>query len=277
MQAIMQEHAVRRPRRWELLRAGFSNWQVPAVLAFIDYRSNQVWPGRLTAVGDMRCDLRARSGGTRLVARVRDVNAPAEVFGRNEYDQAGIDWSAVEYVLDLGGHVGSFTLWAAARTRARFFAVEPNPFVYELLRGNVRRAGLDDRVTLRQAAVGDAPGRSWFELDKDSAASRLRGNQPDGSGLEVEVITLEQAVAGSGFPRIDVVKMDIEGAEYGVLASADGALLGSVRHWIVECHPGYAEGSPTSVAERLSEAGLTPSVAAKPDQLALVTASRLGG
>jgi FkbM family methyltransferase len=272
MQAIMQEHAVHKPRRWQLLRAGFSNWHVPAVLAFIDYRSNQVWPGRLTAVGDMRCDLHARSGA-RLVARVRDVNAPAEVFGRNEYDQAGIDWASIEYVLDLGGHVGSFTLWAAARTRARFFAVEPNPAVYELLRANVTRAGLDDRVTLRQAAVGDAPGRSWFELDMDSASSRLRGSQPNGGGLEVEVITLEQAVAESGFPRIDVVKMDIEGAEYPVLASADGALLGSVRHWIVECHPGYEEGA-AAVAGRLAGAGLTPSVAAKPDELALVTASR---
>src|SRR5215469_6243240 len=170
MQAIMPEHAVRKPRRWELLRAGFSNWRVPAVLAFIDYRSNQVWPGRLTAVGDMRCYLHSRSG-TRLVARVRDVNAPAEVFGRDEYDHAGIDWPNVDYVLDLGGHVGSFTLWAAARTRARFFTVEPNPAVFELLRRNVARAGLDHRVELRQAAIGDAPGRSWLELDADSASS----------------------------------------------------------------------------------------------------------
>src|SRR3982074_1460787 len=92
MQPMMHDDAVRKPRRWELLRAGFSNWPLPAVLAFIDYRSSRVWPGRLTAVGDMRCDLHARSG-TRLVARVRDVNAPAEVFGRNEYDGAGIDWS----------------------------------------------------------------------------------------------------------------------------------------------------------------------------------------
>jgi len=272
MREIMPQDVVHKPRRWELLRAGFSNWPVPALLAFINYRSNRVWPGRLTAVGDLRCDLRARSG-TRLVARVRDVNAPAEVFGRNEYDHAGIDWSGVEYVLDLGGHVGSFTLWAAARTRARFFTVEPNPAVFELLRRNVARAGLDDRVELRQAAIGDAPGRSWLELDADSASSRLRGREPMDGGLEVEVITLEQAIAGAAFPRVDVVKMDIEGAEYGALASAESALLGSVRHWIVECHPGH-DGTAASVARRLADAGLRPSVSPKPDQLALVTASR---
>ena len=272
----MPEHAVRKPRRWELLRAGFTNWRIPAVLAFIDYRSNQVWPGRLTAVGDVRCDLHARTG-TRLVARVRDVNAPAEVFGRDEYDQAGIDWPNVEFVLDLGGHVGSFTLWAAARTHARFFTVEPNPAVHELLRANVTRAGLDDRVTLRQAAIAGESGRSWLELDTDSAASRLRAGPTDGPrGLEVEVIMLEQAVAESGFPRIDVVKMDIEGAEYSALARSDAALLGSVRHWIVECHPGH-EGTAASVESRLAEAGLTPISAAKPDGLALVTASRAGG
>src|SRR5215467_7398948 len=129
--------------------------------------------------------------------------------------------------------------------------------------------------TTGPASTGRAwsTSRSWLELDADSASSRLRGREPTDGGLEVEVITLEQAIAEAAFPRVDVVKMDIEGAEYGALASAESALLGSVRHWIVECHPGH-DGTAASVARRLADAGLRPSVSPKPDQLALVTASR---
>ena len=268
----MPEAPVRKPRRWELLRAGFSNWRLPAVLAFIDYRSNQVWPGRLTAVGDLRCRLHARSG-TRLMARVRDVNAPAEVFGRDEYLHAGVPWQEVEFVLDLGGHVGSFTLWAAARSRARFFTLEPNPAVFELLVRNVEAAGLGGRVQLRRAAVGADPGRRWLELDPDSAASRLRAAPAAGAGVEVEAITLGQALSDCTFPRVDVVKMDIEGAEYAALAGAGTEVLRAASHWIVECHPGD-DGDASSVAGLFRLAGLRATVAQKPDGLALVTASR---
>ncbi|HXM54690.1 MAG TPA: FkbM family methyltransferase [Candidatus Dormibacteraeota bacterium] len=266
---MMPEETVRKPRRWELLRAGFTNWPLPAALAFLDYRSNRLWPGRITAIGNLRCQLRARDGA-RLVARVRDVNAPAEVFGRDEYGHAGIDWSRVEYVLDLGGHVGSFTLWAAERSPARFFVVEPNPAVFELLERNVRALG--ERVTLKQAAVAGEAGEGWFAQDIDSASSRLTVAEPTG-GLRVRTVSLAQVFAESGFPRVDLVKMDVEGAEYPALRAAEADLLRAARHWVIECHPG-ADGDADDVAGLFEAAGFETVVAVKPDRLALVTANR---
>src|SRR2546430_9346304 len=171
----------------------------------------------------LRCALRTRSG-TRLVARVQDLNARAEVFGRSEYALERLDWSSVEFVLDLGGHVGSFTLWAAERSPARFFVVEPNPAVFELLERNVRALG--ERVTLRRAAVAGETGEGWFAQDIDSASSRLTAAEPVG-GLRVATVSLAQVFAESGFPRVDVVKMDVEGAEYPALPRARAELLRS--------------------------------------------------
>jgi len=267
----MPNSVIARPRRWELLRSGFSNWPLPAFLAFVDYRTSRLRPGLLAPVSRMRCALRARSG-TRLVARVQDLSAPAEVFGRGEYALEELDWGAVEYVLDLGGHVGSFTLWAAERSPARFFVVEPNPAVFELLSQNV--GALGERVVLKQAAIAGEPGSSWFEQDIDSASSRLRRAEPDGrGGLRVTTVTLAQVLAESGFPRVDVVKMDVEGAEYPALHGAGADLLRSARHWVIECHPGH-EGDADGVARLFEEAGFRTDVAAKPDGLALVAAAR---
>ncbi|HXM53950.1 MAG TPA: hypothetical protein VOB72_01065, partial [Candidatus Dormibacteraeota bacterium] len=90
----MPNSVITRPRRWQMLRSGFSNWPIPAFLAFVDYRSSRLRPGLLASVSRMRCRLRTRSG-TLLVARVQDLNAPAEVFGRSEYALEQLDWSSV--------------------------------------------------------------------------------------------------------------------------------------------------------------------------------------
>lgn len=271
----MQSVVVPRPRRWRLLRAGFTNWPLPALLAFVAHRTGRAGSGPLMAVGAVRCQLRARSGSV-LTARVQDLGAPAEVFGRGEYDLPGIHWPGVEHVVDLGGHVGSFTVWAAERSRASFYVIEPNPAVFELLARNVERLVACGRVRLRGAALAGRSGRGWLELRQDdSAATRLLPS-PAGAGLEVDTITLDQALRESAFPRVDVVKMDIEGREYEVLGAAGPDLLRSVRHWIVECHPS-PEGDAGAVSRLFQQAGYDTSLIAKPDQLRLLVASRRAG
>ncbi len=265
----MSGRRIVRQRRWRLLRSGFSNWRLPALLAFVDYRTSRIRPGVLAPLSRMRCSLRTRSG-TRMVARVQDLNAPAEVFGRDEYAVEDLDLPAVEFALDLGGHVGSFTLWTAERSGARFLVVEPNPSVFELLAENVRPLG--DRVRLVQAAVAAEPGTGWLGLDRDSPSSRMR---PGGcaDGLRVRTITLADAMIESGFPRFDLVKMDVEGSEYTVLGAAGRDVLRSGRRWIVECHPGH-DGDAAGVQALFETAGFETHVARKPDGLALVTAAR---
>jgi len=70
----------------------------------------------------------------------------------------GIEVPEDTTVVDVGAHVGTFTLClAAARPRARIVAVEPFPPSYDALRGNLALHGVDGVVT-EHAAVGATPG-----------------------------------------------------------------------------------------------------------------------
>jgi FkbM family methyltransferase len=256
-----------------MMRAGFLNWRRPALLGAVYYRFTRVSPKLATPLGRLTYELQARSG-TKLVARAQDFDAPAEVFGNNEYAIAGLNWSAAQFVLDLGAHIGCFTLWLAERSQARVYCVEPNPDAFERLSRNVQGLRASGRATLRQAGLAGSSGRMHLILAANSASVRL--GTPDGrqaDGGEVDVITLEQALDHSGFPYVDVVKMDIEGAEYSVLEAVSPAVFRNISGWVIECHPTASKDGSTA-AQILEAAGYEVVLDTKPGGLALLVATR---
>jgi FkbM family methyltransferase len=256
------------------LRAAFRNWWLPLVLGSIAHRLRRL-PGLRARLMDLEMRLRTRRGPV-LVARLRDLGGPIDVFGRAEYDVAGIDWPAARFVVDLGAHVGSFTLWAAGAAPCSVHAFEPNPGTFDLLRRNL--AAQPERLRCTRAAVAGAAGSRRLALAEDSAAnsidpSRSAAAVPAAADVTVTSITLGEALERAGFPRVDVLKMDIEGAEYEVLDQLAPRVLDGVGAIVLECHrrPG---ASAEDLAARLEREGFDVSLSGKSGELDLLVASR---
>jgi len=127
-------------------------------------------------------------------------------------------------VLDLGANQGVYSLLAAGRVapNGHVYAFEPNPRFHPLLKDSIAVNGLDSVITLVGKAVADREGETALVFeDRRPAGGRLSsasspGPTGDGTGLTcmVETIVLDRE-----FPdlRVDVVKMDIEGAEASAL------------------------------------------------------------
>lgn len=143
-------------------------------------------------------------------------------------------------VLDVGANVGYYSLTAAARVGAsgRVIAFEPGPTVARRLRENAELNGLAN-LTVVQAAVADAPGTHRFQLAEDSEGSSLYEGAADAVGtVEVAVTTLDREVSERGLTRVDLVKIDAEGAEVGVLRGARRLLSGAdAPALVVEANP----------------------------------------
>ncbi|MBS1817915.1 MAG: FkbM family methyltransferase [Acidobacteria bacterium] len=130
-----------------------------------------------------------------------------------------------ETIYDVGGYEGVFTLFFARRVgpRGHVITFEPNPRNAQRIAENVRLNGFG-HVTLRQLALGSAPGRATLVFPPDETArgsldariaDQIR-HEPHVAAVEVEVDTLDQQVA-SGLPEPDFVKLDVEGLELDVL------------------------------------------------------------
>jgi FkbM family methyltransferase len=266
--------AAGRGERLRLLETAFTNWRVPGYVGSVAYRVRRFSPTLFDALMNIRFDMKTKDG-TRVLARVRDMNGPAEVFGLGEYDLPWIDWSSLEYVLDIGAHVGSFTLWVAARSRCKILALEPNPATRRLLESNVKNQQLQDRVAVRGWALAGGPGLRRLRPAADSAASALVFEVAVGD-LQVEAIDLAGAITASEFPHLDLVKLDIEGAEYEVFHNAPVKVLQAPRYWVVECHAA-AGVSWDAIETALTSAGFEVATVAKPQGQKLLVARRQDG
>jgi FkbM family methyltransferase len=127
-------------------------------------------------------------------------------------------------LVDVGANWGYFTLlWAAANPGNKVIAIEASPRNITPLRSNVARNHLGHQVVIHDLAVADAPGTIEFDLGSDDETG-WGGVAPGktASTVTIEAATLDQICAG--IESIDVLKIDVEGAETLVLKGASELL-----------------------------------------------------
>jgi FkbM family methyltransferase len=112
-------------------------------------------------------------------------------------------------VLDLGSHLGSFSLVAAA-LGCRVLAVEACPWSVTLLHASAARNGFS-QLQIVHAAVSDRPGT--VEFCPHGPFGLVKHAGLDAASLPVRAATVDDLLAEAGWSRVDVVKLDVEGSE----------------------------------------------------------------
>lgn len=158
---------------------------------------------------------------------------------------------------DVGANFGQFALMAATRVGrdGAVHAFEATSTMYEQLAANVELNGLA-QVTANHAAVADQPGTlemTLCEPGKEAFSSLGRPMRPQDQiiGREtVPAITLDDYCRERGISRIDLIKIDVEGAEVRVIEGASNLLSsGGVSSLVCEFNEVAAESQGSSGRE----------------------------
>jgi len=158
-----------------------------------------------------------------------------EIFVSDCYALPSVLSDRVRVVVDLGANVGLTTLYYARRfPEARFVCVEPDPENARLLRANV--ACLGEQAMVLEAAVSDVAGLATFEATGWSWGRQLTPSRS--TAVQVRCLTVPAVLAAAGVSRVDVLKVDIEGAVAGLFGS-NNAWLAHVDTIVVELAPDY--------------------------------------
>ncbi len=136
-------------------------------------------------------------------------------------------------ILDVGAHIGYFTrlFSACAGPTGRIYAIEADPGIQALLKHNIRT---NANVTIVPVALSDRTGSIDFyeSLDHTGFHSLIPSPQRT-NRITVQTTTLDTLVSDLHLKRIDLIKMDIEGAEPLALEGAVRLLQTNARLKIV--------------------------------------------
>jgi FkbM family methyltransferase len=194
---------------------------------------------RLTVrlIGGRREFRRMRFGPVSAVFDVSNFTVKGHYFAHVPYEPKATEMllNLLEpgaVFVDIGANTGYFTVLAALRvdSTGHVFAFEPNPSVRDQLQRHLVVNGINNRVTVCDVALADRNEDNaqfflscWPENDGISSLTPAhetiaRGGLRQESTIPVRVRTFDSWLQSTPVPRIDLMKIDVEGAETHVLS-----------------------------------------------------------
>lgn len=128
--------------------------------------------------------------------------------------------------LDCGGHIGLFAVVGARLVgeTGSVFSFEPTPLSRTVLKQTVQLNKCQNIVEVRPEAVSKTTGTAVFfdtGTEASNANSLVKSDRHDtAQGLEVKTVSLDDFVAEKKLPRVDCLKIDVEGSEFDALLGA---------------------------------------------------------
>ena len=184
--------------------------------------------------------------GERINLDVSETPGHMAYFERRLYEDeltrlvAGLQ--AGDTFVDVGAHIGYFTVLAAIRVgpRGRVCAFEPNPDLRALLTDHVARNGVADRIEISGDALSDIDGQEarLFISERGSGFSSIVPESAPaaastfGRSIAVRTTTIDRWLRERGF-AITLLKIDVEGAEELVLRGMEATVASTPPRQVV--------------------------------------------
>ena len=171
----------------------------------------------------------AVDGLNMLVRADEDVGHVIYFYGTYEKNESHAFLSEIrkdDICIDIGANVGFYSLMMASRLpNGVVHTFEPVLSNHLLLSINILINKLSN-VIANCSAVGDSVGTTPFVVTEDGAFSSFMdtGRNPVDTRLALPVTTIDHYVEQRELPRVDCIKVDVEGAEGKVLSGAHGLL-----------------------------------------------------
>jgi FkbM family methyltransferase len=132
-------------------------------------------------------------------------------------------------VIDIGANIGAFSLYASYHG-ATVYAIEPEPHNLEALKNNIKLNNKEDMIYVCPYAISDYKGTAVIS-DEGGGATIV----DDGIfGAEVEVMPLNMFFDLYHIKEVDVLKIDVEGAEPEIILGASKETLQKCKYITME-------------------------------------------
>jgi FkbM family methyltransferase len=230
--------------------------------------SRKLWQGGVTPLSILAYPLRRRLPNPRAQLSLRNgvvLSAPPDEPLLTMFEETWVDRRYVPHalilldgdtILDIGGNVGVFAIWAATQAVTRVISAEPSSAMLQYLRWNIARNRLANVLPLHLAIGGTARRSTLFSrgphamntlYERDNYQSTFRPVET------VEVTTLDEVFRRHDISRCKLLKIDCEGAEYEILRATSDEAFEKIEAIALEYHVGLNAHGPLELKALLEK------------------------
>jgi FkbM family methyltransferase len=126
--------------------------------------------------------------------------------------------------IDVGAHIGYYTMLVHKLGAEKIIAIEPDPRVFRILNRSIEANKLDNIITINRAAYDKFNVNLELHLSTKSGLSSIFSSHLTKTRcgtITIKTLTLDEVYRSLNLDKIDVVKIDVEGAESYVLSDAN--------------------------------------------------------
>jgi len=143
----------------------------------------------------------------------------------NAYERYFISLEEDDVVVDVGAHVGAFSVMSAKKLKKGVvISFEPNPDIYHILKLNVYLNRLKNIIPLN-VALADFAGKTGLVVPRDPSGGYLAPDVYGKRTFDVQVNTLDAVCLERGIERVDFIKIHADGSEIAILKGAKNILV----------------------------------------------------
>jgi FkbM family methyltransferase len=175
-------------------------------------------------------------------ANTYDIQAVHEVWRLKAYEDEYFTIGAGDVVIDIGAHIGAFSVWAATQAiSGQIYAFEPNDENYLLSEENKTLNDLKN-LHIFNLAVSNKSGEAV--LFNSEYHNMTHSFFEDGTQSKeiVRTISLGEILQENRIDRVNYLKIDAEGAEYLIVLNAPSKVLGKIDKIFIEYHDNLDHG-----------------------------------
>ena len=148
-----------------------------------------------------------------------------------------------KWMIDAGAYIGDTSAYFLSRFPSlNVIALEPNPDTFKVTMQNLSH--YKERITILNSGLYSSEGFLRFQEGQTNASINNDGK------IEISVTTINSLLEKYSIERLDILKMDIEGAEESIFSSKPELWLNNIDWLIIEFHSNSGKASILDILEK---------------------------
>ncbi len=191
--------------------------------------------------------------GLRIKTRkgTADKGIILEIFFDKTYNPKGFEIKKDDVVIDIGAHIGIFSLYASTFTKNRIFCFEPIKENFNLLEENIRMNHKNNIKIFNFALCNQKEIRIFFnDVNTGGHSNFIEGKKYQ----KVKCMTLKDIFQRENINVCNFLKIDCEGCEYEILFNTPDSVFEKIKKISMEIHD-LGDKNPKNMIKFLESKG----------------------